>query len=257
MIRNLNKPPYNEPAFGRALGDAFGNAFGPAGGAQPFTPADVPNLICWYDAALGISFGTGMDVAAWADQSGNGNDLLQATQTNQPLLVAGTPPFVRFNGSDNFIETLAFSSALTQPNTIIMVYSLPSIINNGIIYSGRLLNDRNQLQPNSGKTGYFAGAFTTSPASPGPINTRRLHMAVFNVANSKSFYEGVPDAIVGSVGTQTLSGLCLASFAGGSGQFANVDMFEILVYDSEPTDAQKNLIGNYEANKFGLTWTDI
>jgi len=256
MTKFFNTVPYNRPPFGDAFGIAFGKAFGKSSVAA-FTPADVPNLICWYDAALGITFGTGSDVAGWADQSGNGNDLAQATQTNQPLFVAGSPPFVRFNGSDNFIETMAFGSPLTQPNTIIIVYSLPSIVNNGCFYSGIASGNRNQFQPTGGQTGYFAGGFTTSPSDPGPINTRRLNMTVFNVNSSKSFYEGLPDILNGSVGSQTLSGFNFGAVAGGGGQFSNIEVFEALVYDSEPTNVQKNLIGNYEANKFGLTWTDI
>ncbi len=258
MTKFFNTPPFNRPPFGDAFGQAFGKAFGPIGpaGPPPFNPSDVANLICWYDAALGITL-NGPDVSGWADQSGNGNDLAQATPANQPLFVAGSPPFVRFNGSTDFIETMAFASPLVQPNTIIIVYSLPSIIQNGLFYAGIAVPNRNQIQPSGGGTGYFAGGFTSTAETPGPINTLRLNMTVFNVAASKSFYEGGTNTMTGSVGSQTLTGFNFGALPGGGSNFANIDVREALVYDSEVTDTEKNLIGNYEANKFGLTWTDI
>ncbi len=49
----------------------------------PWVPTDLgANLAGWWRADLGITIGTG--VSAWADQSGNGRHLVQATGTDQP-----------------------------------------------------------------------------------------------------------------------------------------------------------------------------
>lgn len=49
-----------------------------------FSPSDFAGLVAWYQLGTGIT-NTGAGVSKWADQSGNGNDLLQATDTNRPL----------------------------------------------------------------------------------------------------------------------------------------------------------------------------
>lgn len=59
---------------------------GPTG---PFTPAQLPGLKGWWDASdtATITLNAG-DVSAWNDKSGNGNHLVQATGTLQPLFLA-------------------------------------------------------------------------------------------------------------------------------------------------------------------------
>jgi hypothetical protein len=56
-------------------------------------------------------------VSKWADQSGNDNDLLQATGTNQPIINANG---ILFDGVDNFMKAVSFT--LIQPEFIYMVF---------------------------------------------------------------------------------------------------------------------------------------
>ncbi|RIK75376.1 MAG: hypothetical protein DCC68_21240 [Planctomycetota bacterium] len=56
------------------------------------TPALVPDLAFWYDAAKGITL-NGSDVSAWADQSGAANHVAQATAALQPVYTASNPHF--------------------------------------------------------------------------------------------------------------------------------------------------------------------
>lgn len=49
-----------------------------------FSPADLPNLWSWYDAGVGVTGTT--TVTQWADQSGNGRDLISETG-QEPTLV--------------------------------------------------------------------------------------------------------------------------------------------------------------------------
>ena len=52
-----------------------------------FSPLGISNLIAWYDAGLGITL-NGSDVSQWDDLSGNSNNAVQATASNQPLFVS-------------------------------------------------------------------------------------------------------------------------------------------------------------------------
>lgn len=50
-----------------------------------FTPADLTGLELWYDANVTASISTtGSHVTAWADQSGNGRDLLNGSGSDRP-----------------------------------------------------------------------------------------------------------------------------------------------------------------------------
>ena len=51
----------------------------------PFAPDDIMDLWGWYDANVGVTGGT--SVTAWADQSGNGNNL-SAAGGQEPATVA-------------------------------------------------------------------------------------------------------------------------------------------------------------------------
>ncbi len=55
--------------------------------AAAFSPTDIADIWAWYDASEGVTGTT--SVSNWADQSGNGNDLIQATSNRQPILLTG------------------------------------------------------------------------------------------------------------------------------------------------------------------------
>ena len=52
-----------------------------------WTPANLPDLWAWFDASQGVTGTTA--VSLWADQSGLGHDLVQATANRQPRLTTG------------------------------------------------------------------------------------------------------------------------------------------------------------------------
>lgn len=59
-----------------------------------FTPASISGCILWLRADLGVTT-TPSKVSAWADQSGNGNDFVQATDARRPTYTASD---ANFNG---------------------------------------------------------------------------------------------------------------------------------------------------------------
>lgn len=73
-----------------------------------FYPPQLGNLAAWYRWNQGITVATG--VSRWIDQSGNGNDLLQATVGSQPAFQSDGS--ILFNGTTDFLQA---SFALASP----------------------------------------------------------------------------------------------------------------------------------------------
>lgn len=86
-------------------------------------PTSVPNLWAWYDAGSGVIGGT--SVTAWNDSSTNGNNLLQATSTNQPMQVMsmlnGLPVVALKSNAAQARMTTAANFPFTTGATIFLV----------------------------------------------------------------------------------------------------------------------------------------
>ena len=81
----------------------------------PFVPSSIPGCKLWLRSDLGIKISTG--VSQWNDQSGNGNNVVQATSGKQPTWNAtGGPtggPCLSFLGSST--QYLNATYTLNQP----------------------------------------------------------------------------------------------------------------------------------------------
>lgn len=64
-----------------------------------FSLTDVSGLQAWLQYNTGFTLNGGL-VSAWADQSGQGNNATQSTETNQPLASSGG---IDLDGTDNYI----------------------------------------------------------------------------------------------------------------------------------------------------------
>ena len=81
--------------------------------ASDFSPAKVAGLAVWVRGDVGLDTDAAGRLRGWRDQSGHGNDLVQATPSLEPVAdpgVANGLPAVRFDGTDDF---LAFTNGLT------------------------------------------------------------------------------------------------------------------------------------------------
>jgi len=72
-----------------------------------FNPTALPNCVLWLRADLGVTMDESDRVATWADQSGNGNNFTQTTDTKKPVWQASVAAF-------NNKPTLLFDSAKSQ-----------------------------------------------------------------------------------------------------------------------------------------------
>jgi hypothetical protein len=97
------------------------------GGAEITPKAILGSLAWWYRADLGVTIGAG--VSAWADQSGNGVNLTQATGGLQPAFLASAvngKPAIQGDGVDDLLAaTWARVAPSSQPFYIWLVCQQP------------------------------------------------------------------------------------------------------------------------------------
>lgn len=85
------------------------------GSAPPTNPV-LTGLKVWLKADAGVTTNLSGGITTWTDQSGNGNDAVQATDANAPLVVANAVngnPVLRFNGVPPSAQYLEVSDAGT------------------------------------------------------------------------------------------------------------------------------------------------
>lgn len=190
--------------------------------AGGYLPSDNPtSLVAWFRFGIGITESGGF-VSAWADQSGNGNDLLQATGTNQPAYSAG---ILTFDGVDNFMKCVAFT--LNQPTQVSMLAQQVSWASQDIAIDGDTdITGVIQQLVSSPTVRLYAGAGAAGN-SDWAVGVFDAVTALFAGASS-SLLVGTNAATTGNAGTSNMGGFTLASAASGS-FFFNMEVKEIII----------------------------
>lgn len=227
-------------------------------GGSPFSPPDIAGLKLWLKADA-LSLNDGDQVSTWADSSGQGNDVTQATSGKQPIFktaIIGGKPTVRFDGSnDTLINTTGPS--ISQPYTLFT--------------TGRWAGTDFQAAFTDGGAGlqchcpyidssnrpalFFGSALATSPNSLS-ANTPYLWSGIGNGASSILYQNGADTTASGNPGTNSLIGFCLASNepAGGT-EYLACDISEIIVYDSSLSTGNRQAVEDYIGTKYSITIT--
>ena len=189
-----------------------------------YLPSDNPtSLVAWFRMGVGVTESGGL-ASAWADQSGNGNDLLQATGTNQPAYDGSA--ILTFDGADNFMKCAAFT--LNQPIQISMLINQVSWTGGDRILDGNtattVLLQQNLITPG---IRLFAGSIIGPDAN---LSVGAFH-ALTLVANgvSSSILVDTSAPTTGSAGANASGGFTLASQGGGGGLYANIAVKEIIL----------------------------
>jgi type II secretory pathway pseudopilin PulG len=224
-----------------------------------FSPVDLSGLQFWLKADVGITL-NGSNVSSWADQSGNGHDAVQATDTYQPLLVDSQlngEPIIRFDGNNDSLQNNTL--VVAQPYTLFYVVkdyvdtnNYNWFINN---YPTMALANYN---PSLGYYTIYAGSWMTS-SIPYPFGYSTIS-AIYSGADAKSnvWYNGSLATTGGNTGNGGINattgnylyiGTLAYNFSGESSTF---DVAEIIIYNSALSDTDRQSVENYLADKYGL-----
>jgi hypothetical protein len=197
------------------------------------------DLAAWFAKSTGIS-SSGGAVSAWADQSGNARDLVQATGANQPALQGdGT---ILFNGTAHFLKTAAFT--LNQPCSIYLRFKQVTWTANDRVFDGNASGSALMVQSGSSPAlALFAGTGTVPSTSALAVDTWGSIAAVFNGASSVIQVSGQAAATANS-GAGNPGGLTLGANGAGA-QFGNIQVAGVVVYAAAHDATQRAAVFTY------------
>lgn len=210
----------------------------------------VANLEFWFRSDLGVTKDGSDLVGTWADQSGNGRDLSEAT--NKPLwvdsLVNGRAA-IRFDGTN---DKLGGSVLINQPIQFFIVSKNVSIPGAGRIFSTSADGNNPQLiQRSSGPTLQLQSNGLNGASVSTDTTSFHLYACDFSGTSSQIAKDD------GSYQTNAnnLSGGALALYLGslgGSTDFANVEVAEFFAYSAIKSGADYTSILDYINDRYGL-----
>jgi hypothetical protein len=208
------------------------------GVSDTFTSTSWPTDESWWQLNTGITQSGGF-ASVWADQSGNLHSLLQAVGTNQPA-VDGSG-ILTFDGVDNF---MAAAYALVQPYTVYMRVKQVTWTNTDRFVDGVTGGARVQQSGTTPTIGVHAGIAVVATNTNLAVGAWGSICAVFNGASSSLKVDQTAKT-TGDAGTNNPGGTTLAAIAGGTANFANISVKEVVVFSAAHNDTQQANINAY------------
>ena len=210
---------------------------------------------------------SGQQVGYWGDISGNGKPATQATAANRPTYTNNVAAFngraaLQFDGADDDITSLLDINATNIPNlTIVMIYrKLSNKVNGGLWGHDNGNWDRLQLLDfQSVGANNIAGNNTSIAVNGMNTNAVMVYAAVLKngvTSGSYVYINGCSDSTNGlpaftSKETDTgYASFTLGNISAGNGYRGNIQVGEVLVYDTALSDPIRRNVEAYLRNKW-------
>lgn len=237
-------------------------------GPPPFAPTDIAGLRLWLDASDTASITHAANaVSQWNDKSGLSNHAT-SIGSRRPTTNTRTVNSLNVIDFDGSPESMVLPSGLftlpAGPSSIFVVFQTdtPATANQNLIsgvqgpvFAGtgryRILLTPTALNGSCSPTAQAVVRSVTSDTSP--------HVAFFvrNGTSQSVCRDGGTLATSTNAGDTTIENFGLAAFGGASSSPLNGVLAEVIIYNAALSTANQNLVGNYLASKWGVTWTNI
>lgn len=225
------------------------------------------NLAAWFKADAITGLADGASVSTWLDASGNSNNAVQTTTSQQPAYVTGAMsgmPVVRFNSANNTF--LQFNRPVQDDFTIIIVYqSIQSNQGAGTAFyqgAGLVNGDQPYMQNDFGTALNANGQLIGGTGNPDAsitsgsgYNDGKPHIVTFERIQSTgtfTLYVDGTQVATGMAGTNSLTApatLDLGAVPSGggflSGDIAEVKVFNTALSNSDRMGEEKSLKCKY------------
>jgi len=219
----------------------------------------------WQDAGVTPAVLDADPVGRWHDLTANADHVNQAVVARKPTLrlaVLNGHPVVRAASGNLLVGAFTNGGALTQPFTVFAVAMLAAAavddgVNRAIFDGDDNANRMTLFQRAAGAPddwGWYGGQALNGGVTDSNwhIWTCRANGALFRV-----WKNGVSE-MAGNGGAHVPDGITIFSARATGGDHPWIgDAAEIIIYDSDLSDADKNQVGRYLATRYGLAYTDI
>ena len=225
-----------------------------------FTPTDVADCALWLRADGGLTMGDGNRVASWSDQSGNGNDLTQATAAAQPVLQASSTaindqPAITFDAAA--ASSLAGSMSGIAAGASYTVVAVVNVQNNNAsiveLSDTASTSDRVLRLFNDGSGNMTVRATSASGDADFASSNDWVVISATHDSSGRSIYENdgsdTTTTFTDSANAPSITKLGDAE-AGGSPLEGGIA--EIVVYKRKLTDSEREQVVAYAMERYGL-----
>ncbi len=222
-------------------------------------PDNIPGLYIYYEASDSIKNGT--NISQLTDKSGNNIHAVQAFAADQPAFTETDSDFngkasITFDGTSDFLQTDSFPTALSQPNTIIMVYK-NTTDGSGAYFDGLSSNGRQILTYDNSNSRFVFFAGDNKFLTGGTANTNtNMFVARFNGDTSDLYRNGGSPIISGELGDNAMDGLTIGTDF-PENDFKDMKMGTFLIYDRLLDDDEINRIGTLFATEYGVSYQNL
>ena len=218
-------------------------------------------LVCWYDASRGVTT-SGANVTAWADQSGQGNNAVTGSGT--PVLVASdtqiSKPSVHIRGGGSWLDCAGLFFTKEQ---YLVVRSPNATWNGSGCFLGRNAARDSSYNLANGTTGFWQDWYPTNVSKNGVASSYPLPAAVLNWGshdNNGNFSNGCNFAINSITNFMILKITVQGNASNDAYRIGrnnnlgscDMDIAEILGFDSALSAADEAMVGAYLAKKYSL-----
>ncbi len=218
------------------------------------------DMALWLDAESMVSLSDDDPVATWYDLSGNGRDATQGTAANQPLFKTGVQngkPVMRLDGGNdvfNFDGTFLANSDYTifiveARNDTAVNYLFGKTTggpSNGHLHLG--YRDNTTFTHAHWGNDYNMGV---SGFSTKAFKMHSWHLDSAGGSGRQTYTDG--NLLGSNTGTGQLTEYNSALLGGRTSDMFNGDIAEVIIYDSYLNGQERNQVGWYLAQKYGLT----
>ena len=197
------------------------------------------------------TFKVNINVSAWADQSSNGNDVLQAAGASQPTYsttdsLFGNRPTVGFLGSSSQFLRTSSSIAQASPFTTIVV-ARSTVSNNQLC--GSFASGNGAIIAQTSAWLYYAGSTISSSAIMSA--TPAVVAAVENTTSTIYVNNSSASVASGNAGVGALSSTYQLSGAAVSGYLTGA-IAEVILYSSALSNAQLSSVFLYLGARYRI-----
>jgi len=190
----------------------------------------------------------GNKVIQWYDKSGFDRHVFNAFDEKRSTYdpITGGVTFTASNST--YLQSAAFGSTLSQPNTIFILYKITGNLGDTeIVFTGISGSNRNRIWIASGDFRFFAGANIVVNNNNANDN---IHCVEFNGENSNYWINEIHLADTVDVGVEGLTGITLGAIHTLDAYNADVEICEVFGYNCSITSCEQIKCENYISNKW-------